>query len=649
MARNDAINGSLAGKILRVDLSSKRIATENTEKYARRFLGGRAINSFILLNEMNPKTKWSDPENMLIFGIGCLVGTLAPGACRVSVDTKNVFNNGKGSANFGGHFGPELKYAGFDHVVITGKSGKPVYLWINDGHAELRDADSIWGKTTYETEAILRQELADDRIEIASIGPAGENLVRGSAIISDCGKAAGGSGVGCVMGSKKLKAIAVRGHGSVKVAEPNRFMEAVNRALAKVEASPSSEGHRKGNVEGRFYPESPAWDFYPLPRNGQDEYWPLDKRISLVGIESGVPHYKKRMTSCFACPIACMPFFEIADGRYQGTKGIGYWINSAWYSVRLDVTDPAASLKFHLLSNQLGLDSDMAAVVLSWAFECYQRGLLTKEDTDGLVLEWGNGDVMLRILEKLAFREGIGDLLADGVKEASRKLGKGSDAFAIHMKGQDSVDPYRVVKGFGFGVATSLVAGRHLRGAVITPTISGPRNLEWSPHEIKNIPEAVFWQSQTKEIEDMTGLCVYVGTWSGAHALEVSDYAELISSALGVELAEEELMLIGKQGINLEKAFNTVHAGFTRKDDYPPRRYMDEAVKSGPYAGARCDQKEWDTMLDRFYELHGWNKQNSWQTKKCLMELGLEDVAQKLEKAGKLDRNSDSLNFGKLK
>ncbi|MBW2148744.1 MAG: aldehyde ferredoxin oxidoreductase family protein [Deltaproteobacteria bacterium] len=629
-------SSSLAGKILRVDLGSKKIFTEHTDKYARKFIGGRAINSFILLNEMNPETKWSYPENMLIFGVGCLAGTLAPGACRVSVDTKNAFNNGKGSANFGGHFGPELKYAGFDHVVITGKAEKPVYLWIYDGNAELRDAGAIWGKTTYETEAVLRRELGDDRVEVASIGPAGENRVRGSSIISDCAKAAGGSGVGCIMGDKKLKAIAVRGHGAIKVADPERFMNSVNTALAKVEASPFSKGWRKGSVEGRFLPESPVWNLYACPRNAQDEYWPPEKRTKLVGMESGVPGYKKRMMACFACPIGCMPFSEIEEGKYKGTKGLGYWINSVWYSVRFDVDDPAASLKFHLLANQLGLDGDMAATVISWAFECYEKGLLTRKDTDGLELEWGNADAMIRMVEKLAYREGIGDLLADGVKEASRKVSKGSEAFAIHMKGQDSVDPYRAAKGFGFAVATSPVAGRHLRGAVSNPEVTGPKDLSWSPDDYKNIPEAVFWQAQTKEIEDLAGLCVYVGTWSGAHALEVSDYAELISSAMGIDVVEEELMMIGRRSINLEKAFNALHTGFDRKDDYPPGRFWKEPITSGPFAGVKCDREKWDEMLDRFYELQGWDKRTGLQTKKVLTELGMEDVAQRLEKAGKL-------------
>ena len=631
------IRGGIAGKILRVDLDNKRISTEDTARYATKFLGGRMINSFILLNEMSTATKWSDPANMLVFGAGCLVGTLAPGACRVSIDTKSPFSNGKGSANFGGHFGPELKYAGFDQVVITGRSEKPVYLWIQDGHAELRDAGSVWGKTTYETEQVLKEEIGDNRIQVASIGPAGENLVRGSIIFNNPGKAAAGSGVGCIMGDKKLKAIAVRGHQPIKVAEPVRFISAVNKALAKIRESPAAKGFRQGIIEYGMLPESPLWDVYTSCRNGQDDSWPLEKRERLTGKEGGIPSFKKNMLSCFACPIGCMPFYEIAEGRHAGTKGIGYWINSATYSTKLDLDDPEVSLKYHLRCNQLGLDGDTCSVTLAWAFECYERGLLTKKDTDGLELKWGDGQTILKMQEKLAYRDGIGNFLADGVKAAARKLGKGSDEFAIHMKGQDSVDNYRIAKGWGFGVSTSPVGGRHLRGSVTNrPEAMGPRGFTWSPTGYDNVPEAVFWQSKTKELEDSMGTCVYMGTWVSVPVITVSEYAELISAALGIEVKEEDLMKIARAGINLEKAFNTLHTDMGRKDDYPPQRYMEESVQSGPYAGHKCDREKWDEMLDRFYELHGWDKKTGLQTRKCLTELELKDVAHRLERAGKL-------------
>jgi aldehyde:ferredoxin oxidoreductase len=633
--KNKASYG-IAGKILRVDLGNGKIIIEPTEKYSSNLIGGRAVNSLILLNETAPHTKWSDPENMIIIGVGCLVGTLAPGACRVSIDTISAYGNGKGSANFGGHFGPELKYAGFDHVIITGISKKAVYLWIQDGKVEIRDAESLCGMTTYDTETMIRKELGDPKIQVASIGPAGENLVRGSIVFTNPGKAAGGSGVGCVMGSKRIKAIAVRGHGSVSVADSARFMSAVNTGFDKIKASPDAESWRKGIIEHKFLPESPVWDGYASPRNGQDEYWPMNKRETLVGMKSGVPSYKKRMMACFGCPIGCMPFNEIQNGKYKGIKGAGYWINSALYSTKLDIEDPGASISYHLLCNQLGLDGDMASVSLAWAYECFEKGLLTKSDCDGLELRWGDGDTALKMLRKLANRDGIGDFLADGVKNSAMKLGKGSDYFATHMKGQDSVDPYRAFKGWGFGVSISPVGGRHLRGAVSAPEVTGPKNIKWSAFEYENVPDVVFWQSQAKEIEDITGICIYNGTWSGVHALELSDYFELISSAMGIKITEEEFMTIARRGINLEKAFNTLHTEFDRTDDYPPIKYMEEPIKSGPFAGDKCEKEIWDEMLDRFYELNGWDLETGLQTSECLKNLDLEFVAEKLKDIGKL-------------
>jgi aldehyde:ferredoxin oxidoreductase len=621
------VTGGLAGKILRVDLSSGTIRSEPSAPYAERFIGGRTINSYILLMETKKETRWSDPANPLIFGVGRLVGTAAPGANRISIDTINPYNNGKGSANFGGYFGNELKYAGYDTLVITGIAQKPVYLHIEDDKAELRDAAFLWGKTTDEVDRLLKETFRDDQTEVACIGPAGENLVLGSGIVSDCGKVAGGSGVGCVMGSKRLKAIAVRGHGGIEVADPARFMKAVDRAIEKVKKSAYLPKWRKGGVEGRYFPESPVWDFYALPRNGQDEYWPMRKRQNLVGTLTGVPRFKKKMFSCFGCPAACMPYLEINDGVYEGTRGLGYWINSVWYSTRFDVDDPAASLKFHLLANQLGVDGDAAATVLSWAFECWENGLITERDTGGLKLEWGNAEAMVAMLEKLAYRRDIGDLLAEGVMRASQRLGKGSEAYAIHVKGQDSVDPYRAGRGFGFGVAISPIGGRHLRGAVSNPEVTGPRNLEWSPDSYNNIPEAVFWQTQTKELEDMLGFCVYVGTWSGIHALEVEDYAALLSAATGSTITEQAMMSLGLRGVNLEKAFNTFHADYRKVDDFPPRRYMKEPIASGPKAGMQCDEAEWGVMLERFYALNGWDPQTGQQTRDTLLRNGLQDIA----------------------
>jgi aldehyde:ferredoxin oxidoreductase len=286
--------------------------------------------------------------------------------------------------------------------------------------------------------------------------------------------------------------------------------------------------------------------------------------------------------------------------------------------------------------NQLGLDGDMTSTVLSWAFECYQKGLINKRDTNGLELKWSDPDAMLKMEEKLAYREGFGDFLADGVKEASRRLGKGSEEFATYVKGQDTSDAYRIQKGWGLGCSTSPCGPRHLRGAVGTTKHSGPKDLPRTTTKYENQPEAVFWELRAKEIEDITGVCNFMGSYSGARALEPKDYAELVSSAMGIDLSEDEFMLIGQKTYNFEKAFNTIHAGFDRKDDYPPRRYMEEAISTGPYAGYKCDKEKWDQMLDRFYELHGWDQKTGLQNQECLSRLELDDVADKLERMGKL-------------
>lgn len=630
------IRGGLAGKILRVDLSRNLVRAEDTLTYASRYLGGRAVNSLLLLNEAPTDATWSDPETPLIFGVGCLAGTLAPAANRVSIDTKNPFNGGKGSANFGGTFGPELKYAGFDHVVITGRARKPVYLWICDGEVEVRDAADVWGKTTFETETILRRDLGDDRIAVAAIGPAGENLVKAACVIADLYKAAGGCGVGAVMGSKNLKALVVRGHGAVRVADPGAFIAAVDSCMAKIEASPMTPKWRQGIIESYMAPGSPFWNVNTdRVRNGQVGNWPVEKQFNLAGEDRGLPRYKKRMTGCFACPTACNQYSEIHDGPYSGTYGIGYWIGSAMYSSRFDVDDAAASIKFHLSCNELGLDGDCASV-LSWAFECYEKGMITEEDTGGLELRWGDGEAMNLLLEDLAYRRNIGDLLAEGGVEAARRIGQGSESFLAAMKGQDTADSFRIQKGWGLGLSTSPNGPRHLRGSVSAPALCGPRHIPRDPTGYENQPEAVLWQVQAKEIEDMIGICNYQGSYFGTRALEPADYTELTRTALGIDISEDEFMHLGQATYNLEKAFNALHAGFSRRDDYPPVRYMQEPVDRGPFSGSRCEQDKWDEMLDRFYELQGWDRATGLQTRSGLHALGLDDVASRLGAAGKL-------------
>lgn len=630
------IDGGLAGRVLRINLSNGDIRVEPSSEYIKDNFGGRTVNSDILMNEIKSGTGWSDPDNLIIFGVGSLVGTLTPGACRTSIDTINAYNNGKGSANFGGFFGAELKFAGYDHIIIAGISERPVYISITDSEILIKDARHLWGKGTFAAQQIIQQELNDSRTRVLAIGPAGENLVVGACIVGDTAKVAGGSGAGCVMGYKKLKAIAVRGSGGINVAHPQRYFEIIDHLMKKISDKPNYHKMRDTVVSESHYPESPLWDIHNVIRNGQDQWWPLEKKLNLTGEEKGVPKYRKKVMACCCCPVGCIPYSEIDEGFYSGVKGSGYWINSVQYSQKFDVCDAGASLAWHIMTNEYGIDGDMASVTCSWAFECFEKGLITVKDTDGLELGWGNGRAMVDLLRKVVYREGIGDLLARGVKDAARCIGKGSDKFALHIKGMETQEDFRIKKGWGLGVATSPVGGRHLRGAVSLPSKNGPPGLRFTTTEYDKQPEAVYYQCIAKEIDDALGVCVFLGCFSGVHALFPSDYRELICSVMGLDITVDELMLSGRVGYNLEKAFNTIHAGFDRNDDLPPRRYMEEPIKSGPFAGMVADKDQYNKMLDGFYVLQGWDKETGWQTRSCLINLGMSDVAEKLAECGRL-------------
>lgn len=639
----DISKSCLAGKILRIDLSNRKIWFEKTKKYAEKTLGGRGINSFIMINEIPPQTKWNDPENLLCFGAGSLVGTLAPGACRVDISTINVFTGGKGSANVGGFWGPELKYAGFDNIIIIGKSEKPVYLYVNDDNVEIRDADFIWGKNIYETENMLRHAIGDDHVEIALIGPAGENRVRGSVIMVDTAKAAGGSGVGCVMGDKKLKAIVVRGHGKIEVTDKERFMKVIDKLYYQCKKrNDLVKAVRKAPLNLYSNPEYENWDTSIVVRNGQDDYWEKHKRIKLMNIKNGIPSMKKAVRACFSCPVGCIPFMKIDRGKYKGTQGEGLWVNAIWGNAcRFDISDPELIVKSWLLTNELGLDGDYVVSGLSWVFELYEKGIITKKDTEGMELKWGDGKALIEMIKKLAYRKGIGDLLADGFLEASQKIGNNSEYYLIHVKGQPSIESFRISKGWALAVSTSPVAGRHLRGATKGSDNYGPHPRpsagNFNITGYKNQAKGVVWQGKTKELEDNLGICTLVGTLSAANFYLIEDFRDLINAGLGLNLTNDELMnyyaLIGR---NLEKAFNALHTNMSRKDDLPPERFRKEEVKSGPYKGFKIDEGEYNKMLNNFYELWGWDKETGLQIRSNLKKIGMGKIAQQLIKLGRI-------------
>jgi aldehyde:ferredoxin oxidoreductase len=366
--------------------------------------------------------------------------------------------------------------------------------------------------------------------------------------------------------------------------------------------------------------DSPKWEQgYRKVRNGQDDYWGMDK-ISKVS-EEVLGAYRCGTVSCFSCPVSCKPWMQVQGGPFA-VQGEGWWMNSAIaFCTTMDNTHPESALYAHYLCNQLGLDMDNAVQAIAWAFECFQRGLLTREQTDGLELTWGNYEALITLLEKLAAREGFGDFLADGAKRAAERLGRNSETFAIHIKGQDSLDGIRINKAWGFAVVLSPVGGRHLRGGV-----AGFWQSDQPINSYRGVPEGICQNQFQKAVQDMLGTCSYV------YGQSLQDWSALYAGAFGRDLDEKELLHKGRQAHNLEKAFNTIHAGFTRKHDLPPHRYSHEAVASGPYKGEILDPGQWNALLDRYYDLQGWDRRTSLQTREGLEKIGLGDVADRIER-----------------
>jgi aldehyde:ferredoxin oxidoreductase len=542
---------------------------------------------------------------------------------------------GVGSANSCGHFAPELKFAGYDHIVFQGRSRRPVYLWINDDQVEILDASHIWGRTTWQTDDLIKEDLGNEEIQIACIGPAGENLVRSACIITNRARSASRCGLGAVMGSKNLKAVAVRGSDSIEVAYPERFMEAVDKAWEKLKASGAANKELNPH---RFNKAG----IMPV-RNFQDAYMSPDKLDKLMP-QVYEENCEIRRLGYFACPIHCSRLYKVRGGQYAGLVSEGLHANDLlnWVGrFDLDLDDPAVMIKLHALCNEYGLDQDNASCSIAWAFECYQRGIFTQKDTDGLKLEWGDYQVVAELLRKVAYREGLGDLLAEGSKRASQIVGKGSDGFAIHVKGQDSMEPMRTSKGWALGCGVSTRGGTHTRGAAFIE-MTGDIPLEicekiWGvqvegPLSYENKAKLVVYYERLQAVLDSLGVCLFSSNYNGPDLLGPDDLAELYSAATGIEMDEDGLMRMGERIHNIEKAFNILHAGFSRRDDDPPQRLMDEPVESGPMKGERLDREKWDQMLDEYYELHGWDKETGWQTRKCLEDLDLQKVADHLEK-----------------
>jgi aldehyde:ferredoxin oxidoreductase len=629
-----------AGNILRIDLSRAEFHILPTEKYVPKFLGGRGINQWILLQELEPSVAPFEPENILCYGAGALVGTLVPGAARLSIDSKNALTSGIGSGNSGGWFAAELKYAGYDNIVIQGKAREPVYLWIEDDKVFFRAAQDLWGRTTEETIRIIREDLGQEEVQILCIGPAGENMVRSACIVVSGSRVAGRCGLGAIMGSKNLKAIAVKGNGSIELNEGEEFMARVDEVSQRLRRLPGSRARREFGtlVVSPMYNDLSALCY----KNFYDDYIPNGH---LAKISHEVFHHAHEVDryACTACPTPCGHVYSVDRGPYIGTKCHKAEANSVWnFGGKLAVEDAGAILKAQEECCQLGLDIDNASSVIAWAIDCFQNEIISREDTDGLDLNWGNHGTILELLRKIAYRKGFGDILAQGSLRASQIIGKRSEKFAFHMKGQDLIEGIRSMKGWALGVVVSARGGAHTRGALAT------ESRKYSPEDSQRLfgistagdartyegkPKIVCYFEYVHSLLDSLGVCFFTGNWASPEGITPEELAEFFSLSTGIKISVPELWKTGERIHNVEKMFNVYHAGFSKYDDYPPRRLMEEPIKSGPLKGELLKPPEWEKMLTEYYSLHGWDPLTSWPRKDKLKELDLSECIEKLEQA----------------
>lgn len=595
------------GKILRVDLTKGESKVEELDpKLGAKFIGGRGLGSKILSDEIDPKVDPFSPNNKLIMATGPLTGTGASAAGRYMVITKAPLTGTIACSNSGGHFGAELKFAGFDLIIFEGKAKEPVYLYIEDGKVEIRDAKSIWGKTTHETtDQILSETDMDARV--ACIGPAGEKLVRYACVINDKHRAAGRSGVGAVMGSKNLKAVAVKGSGSITIANKEAFRKVTLDVFQKVKANPVTSTGLPTYGTAVLVNIINASGILPT-RNFNEGVFEGAEKISG---ETIVDDILVRNRACFSCPIACGRVVRVTNPKYE-CFGEGPEYESDWsMGACCGIDNLDAIAKGNYLCDTLGFDPISAGVTIACGMELFEKGIISTKEV-GRSLNFGDADAMVEMIRAIGYREGFGDALAEGSYRLAERYGHPEYSMSVKKQEFPAYDG-RGVQGMGLQYATSNRGACHVRGYLISPEILGsPQKLD--PFETEEKAGWVKAFQDLTAVVDSAGLCLF-----NTFAFGGPEILEYLKAATGIEMSLEELMKAGERIWNLEKVFN-LKAGITGKDDRLPDRLTKEPMPSGPAKGKVV---ELGKMLPEYYELRGWDKEGV-PTKERLKELGLE-------------------------
>ena len=625
-----------SGNILHVDLGAGTTELEHPgEQFYRLYAGGSALNAFYLLRNMPPKADALSAENVLGVSVGFATGAVVPGQSRVVCTAKSPLTGAIGDSQAGGFWPAELKSAGLDAIIVSGRAEQPVYLWIHDGKAELRDARHLWGKVTGEAEALIRAELADERIQVMQIGPAGEKLARIAAVINMCNRANGRTGMGAVMGSKNLKAIAVRGHGKVALHDAAKVISLARWGAreAKERLAGLSTYGTAGIVESQN-----AMGGLPT-RNWHSGVFAGASAISGETMHQSI---LRERDTCYACPVRCKRVVEVqgpvsVDPLYGGPE----YESIAALGSYCCVDDLVAIAKANEICNKYGMDTVSCGATIAFAMECFEEGILTPEDTGGILLTFGSATAMVKTVEMMGRREGIGDILADGSAQAARKLGPKAQQFVVAVKGLEvpahmpqvkrSLGLIYAVNPFGAdhessehdpsysGSATQLELARLAELGLCTPQAGdslGPEKIRFA------------WVTQLF-FSALDSLCLCNFVWGPAWQLYgPSEVVTLVRAVTGWDFSLQELLRIGERRLNLLRAFNAMEGSARSGDTLPARLF--ESLQGGPTDGIAMSPSELERALDSYYDLAGWNRVTGIPTRAKLEELDLSWVADKL-------------------
>ncbi|MHA2271246.1 MAG: aldehyde ferredoxin oxidoreductase family protein [Candidatus Hodarchaeales archaeon] len=598
------------GKIIRVVLPRGKILIEEiTEETLHNYLGGVGLATKLVFDETAPNADPLGPENTLAFAVGPFASTAVPTSGKFAVAAKSPLTGVIGYGIASGLFGPALKSAGYDAIIIQGRARGPLYLFIDDDEIRLRPAAKLAEMDAIEVEETIREEYGDSSIQVAAIGPAGEKMVRFACITLESTRQVGRCGLGAVMGSKNIKAVAVRGTKPVSLANPQAALQKYRELYKKCQSDATSKYRNLGTPQNVLVFNERG----VLPtRNFQQGTFEHAEQISGERLKTEL---RKGTNACGGCAIGCDHIVQVKKGPYAGTKtGLDYESLFA-LGPCCGIDDISAIIKAADLCDRLGIDTISAGVVIAFAMEASEKGLIDEFlDEDLQDLRFGDWEAVVKLVERIGLREGIGDLLAEGTKRAAAKIGKGTDQFAMHVKGLEL--PGYILRGLksaavGFSVSTR--GGCHLRNAAYSLDMKGPE-LNDKERGLKIVENENLYS-----VIDSLILCKFI-----RNAVSDEDIIELLRIVNGIELSHEELYRIGERITTLQKVFN-IREGGTRKDDYPPPRVLQEPLPNGPNKGQFIPLEVYDLMLDAYYEARGWNSQGIPSQEK-LRDLDLEGV-----------------------